>query len=80
MVEEGDIIEIDIPNRKLAVAVPESELSDRRARMDDLGDQAWQPKRDRVVSNALKAYAALTTSAARGAVRDVSQLTRRTPR
>jgi dihydroxy-acid dehydratase len=48
--------------------------------MDDLGDLAWQPKRERVVSNALKAYAALTTSAARGAVRDVSQLTRRTPR
>lgn len=37
LVEEGDIIEIDIPNRKLAVAVPESELSDRRTRMDDLG-------------------------------------------
>jgi dihydroxy-acid dehydratase len=80
LVEEGDIIEIDIPNRRLSVAVADSELSARRERMDDKGDQAWQPKRDRVVSNALKAYAALTTSAARGAVRDVSQLTRRTPR
>ena len=68
------------PHRRLSVAVADSVLSDRRARMDDLGDQAWQPKRERVVSNALKAYAALTTSAARGAVRDVSQLTRRTPR
>ncbi|GAN63586.1 dihydroxy-acid dehydratase [Acetobacter indonesiensis NRIC 0313] len=80
LVEEGDIIEIDIPNRRLSVAVADSELSARRERMDDKGDQAWQPNRDRVVSNALKAYAALTTSAARGAVRDVSQLTRRTPR
>ncbi|BBC80110.1 dihydroxy-acid dehydratase [Acetobacter orientalis] len=80
LVEEGDIIEIDIPNRKLAVAVPASELSARREKMDEKGDAAWQPKRERVVSNALKAYAALTTSAARGAVRDVAQLTRRTPR
>lgn len=80
LVEEGDIIEIDIPNRRLAVAVAGSELSARREKMDDKGDQAWQPNRERVVSNALKAYAALTTSAARGAVRDVSQLTRRTPR
>lgn len=80
LVEEGDIIEIDIPNRKLAVAVPASELSARRDKMDEKGDAAWQPKRERVVSNALKAYAALTTSAARGAVRDVAQLTRRTPR
>ncbi len=80
LVEEGDRIEIDIPNRRLSVAVPDSELSARRERMDAKGDAAWQPKRDRVVSTALKAYAALTTSAARGAVRDVGQLTRRTPR
>nr|WP_298795033.1 dihydroxy-acid dehydratase [uncultured Acetobacter sp.] len=80
LVEEGDRIEIDIPNRRLAVAVADSELSSRRERMDDKGDAAWQPKRDRVVSTALKAYAALTTSAARGAVRDLSQLTRRVPR
>lgn len=80
LVQEGDIIEIDIPNRRLAVAVPASTLSARREEMDALGDEAWQPKRERVVSNALKAYAALTTSAARGAVRDVAQLTRRTPR
>ncbi|WP_215761385.1 dihydroxy-acid dehydratase [Acetobacter sp. P1H12_c] len=80
LVEEGDRIEIDIPNRRLSVAVPDSELSARRERMDEKGDAAWQPKRDRVVSTALKAYAALTTSAARGAVRDVGQLTRRTPR
>lgn len=80
LVEEGDRIEIDIPNRRLSVAVADSELSARRERMDDKGDAAWQPKRDRVVSTALKAYAALTTSAARGAVRDLSQLTRRVPR
>ena len=76
LVEEGDTIEINIPTRHLSLAVSESELSARRARMNDLGSAGWQPKRDRTVSNALRAYAALTTSAARGAVRDVSQLER----
>ncbi|MFT8656174.1 MAG: dihydroxy-acid dehydratase [Acetobacter papayae] len=76
LVEEGDMIEIDIPARRLSVAVSDAVLSDRRARMEDLGADAWQPKRERVVSKALRAYAALTTSAARGAVRDVDQLTR----
>ncbi|MCX2561471.1 dihydroxy-acid dehydratase [Acetobacter farinalis] len=80
LVEEGDRIEIDIPARRLSVAVPDSELAARRERMDDKGNAAWQPNRNRVVSTALKAYAALTTSAARGAVRDLGQLTRRMPR
>ncbi|NHN84923.1 dihydroxy-acid dehydratase [Acetobacter musti] len=80
LIEEGDIIEIDIPSRVLRTAVPDSELSTRRARMDDRGTEGWKPVRDRVVSTALQAYAALTTSAARGAVRDLAQLARRTPR
>ena len=75
LVEEGDTIEIDIPNRTINVAIDDSVLADRRAKMDALGDKAWKPlNRDRVVSNALKAYAAMTTSASRGAVRDVTQL------
>ncbi|MDQ1362625.1 MAG: dihydroxy-acid dehydratase [Pseudomonadota bacterium] len=75
LVENGDKIEIDIPNRKIHLAVSDAELNKRRAAMMAKGDKAWQPAhRERVVSNALKAYAAMTTSAARGAVRDVSQL------
>lgn len=73
LVEEGDLIEIDIPNRKMHLAVDEAVLAERRADRDAKG---WKPeeKRTRKVSGALKAYAALTTSASRGAVRDVSQL------
>ncbi|GBQ31348.1 dihydroxy-acid dehydratase [Gluconacetobacter azotocaptans] len=77
LLEDGDIIQIDIPNRILRTALPDAELSARRTRMEDKGDAAWLPERDRVVSVALQAYAALTTSAARGAVRDVAQLKRR---
>jgi dihydroxy-acid dehydratase len=72
LVKDGDIIELDIPNRSIRLAVDEAELSQRRAAMLALGTKAWKPaKRDRKVSTALKAYAALTTSAARGAVRIV---------
>jgi dihydroxy-acid dehydratase len=72
LVEEGDRIEIDIPARTIRLAVDEAELSRRRAAMEARGVAAWQPaKRKRKVSMALKAYAALTTSAARGAVRVV---------
>jgi len=75
LIEEGDTINIDIPNRTIDVAIDSSVLADRRAAMEAKGDKAWKPvNRDRVVSNALKAYAAMTTSASRGAVRDVSQL------
>lgn len=79
LVEEGDRIEIDIPNRRIHLAVSDEELARRREAEEAKGPAAWQPseKRERVVSQALKAYAALTTSAAKGAVRDVSQLTRR---
>jgi dihydroxy-acid dehydratase len=72
LVSDGDLIELDIPNRTIRLAVDEAELSQRRAAMLALGAKAWKPaKRDRKVSTALKAYAALTTSAARGAVRIV---------
>jgi len=78
LVEEGDVIEIDIPNRRIHLAVAEEEIARRRAAMEAKGPAAWQPAapRKRAVSAALKAYAALTTSAARGAVRDVSGLKR----
>jgi dihydroxy-acid dehydratase len=74
LVETGDIIEIDIPARTLNLAVPEATLADRRAAMDAKGANAWQPSepRQRQISTALRAYAALTTSAARGAVRVVT--------
>ena len=72
LVRDGDIIELDIPNRTIRLAVDETELTQRRAAMLAFGAKAWKPaKRDRKVSTALKAYAALTTSAARGAVRIV---------
>ncbi len=78
LVEEGDTIEIDIPNRSIRVALPDEELARRRAAMEAKGGDAWKPvDRQRQVSNALKAYAAMTTSASRGAVRDVSQLERK---
>jgi dihydroxy-acid dehydratase len=77
LVEQGDPIEIDIPNRSIRLAVSDAVLEERRAAMNAKPD-AWQPRnRDRVVSLALQAYAALTTSAARGAVRDVTQLDRK---
>jgi dihydroxy-acid dehydratase len=78
LVEEGDIIEIDIPARSIRVAVSDETLAERRAKMEAKGQGAWQPApRKRNVTTALKAYAALTTSAARGAVRDVNQLRRK---
>jgi dihydroxy-acid dehydratase len=73
LVEEGDIIDIDIPNRTINVRVTDDVLAQRRTAMEAKGKDAWQPNRTRVVSTALKAYAALTTSASRGAVRDVNQ-------
>ncbi|MFW7269028.1 dihydroxy-acid dehydratase [Gluconacetobacter sp. Hr-1-5] len=77
LLREGDVIEIDIPGRVLRVDLPDGELSARRLQMEETGEAAWQPDRTRSVSVALQAYAALTTSAARGAVRDVGQLRRR---
>ncbi|MFW2438604.1 MAG: dihydroxy-acid dehydratase [Arenicellales bacterium] len=75
LVEEGDTIEVDIPGRAIHLVVTDEELLQRRQAMDAKGEAGWKPvNRDRVVSQALKAYAAMATSAARGAVRDVNQL------
>ena len=76
LVENGDSISIDIHARSIVLNVSEAELAARRAAMEAKGDAAWRPAkpRPRKVSVALQAYAAMTTSAARGAVRDVSQL------
>ena len=75
LIEEGDKVRIDIPARTINVLVSDRELDLRRQRMEALGSQAYKPrKRKRYVSAALQAYAALTTSAARGAVRDVRQV------
>ena len=77
LVEDGDRIEIDIPNRSIRLAVSEEELARRRGLQEARGEQAWKPKnRQRPVSAALRAYAAMTTSADTGAVRDVSQIER----
>ena len=71
LVEEGDPIEIDIPNRSIHLAVADNVLAERRASMEGRGSRSWKPASDRQrkVSTALKAYAALTSSAAKGAVR-----------
>jgi len=75
LVNDGDMIEIDIPKRKIHLAVSDETLAQRRAQMQAQGKHAWQPVlRERVVSQALRAYAALATSADRGAVRDLEQL------
>ena len=75
LVEEGDVIEIDIPNRTIHLSITDEEMAHRRAHMEAKGKVAWKPlNRERHVSPALRAYAAMTTSAARGAVRDVSQI------
>jgi dihydroxy-acid dehydratase len=75
LVQDGDRIEIDIPARSLRLAIPDAELAARREAMTARGAEAWRPVgRERAVSMALRAYAALTTSASRGAVRDVTQV------
>ena len=70
LVEQGDLIEIDIPNRTINLAVDDATLATRRTAQEAKG---WQPAapRKRKVTTALKAYAALTTSAAKGAVRQL---------
>jgi dihydroxy-acid dehydratase len=73
LVENGDRIEIDIPNRTIHLAVDDAVLKQRRTAMEAKGHHAWEPaeKRKRNISTALKAYAAFATSAARGAVREL---------
>jgi dihydroxy-acid dehydratase len=72
LVRDGDMIEIDIPNRTIQLAVDGAELEARRAAQDKAG---WKPavKRQRNVTTALKAYAAFATSAAYGAVRKLPE-------
>jgi dihydroxy-acid dehydratase len=75
LIENGDIIDIDIPNRTINLKVSDAELAKRQAAMEARGAKAWKPvNRERVVSAALRAYAAMTTSADTGAVRDVTQI------
>ncbi len=72
LVEDGDRIEIDIPRRSIELKVPAADLARRREAMVARGSDAWRAVgRERKVSSALRAYAAFTTSAARGAVRDI---------
>jgi dihydroxy-acid dehydratase len=75
LVEDGDTIAIDIPNRSIRLEVPVSVLSARRAHLESNG--GYKPrKRNRPVSEALRVYAALALSADKGAIRDVSKLER----
>jgi len=73
LVEEGDVIRIDIPDRSIHLDVTDDELTRRRQSMQARGAMAWRPEnRDRPISAALRAYASMTTSAATGAVRKIS--------
>ncbi|WP_033067354.1 dihydroxy-acid dehydratase [Thalassospira australica] len=76
LVEPGDTIEIDIPNRTIKIAIDDAELAARRKAMEAKGPEAWRPAkpRKRKVTTALRAYAAMATSADQGAVRDVTQV------
>lgn len=76
LVETGDIIHIDIPNRSINVKLSDAELDARRKAMEAKGSAAWKPVevRPRKVTASLKAYAMLAMSADKGAVRDLSKL------
>ena len=77
LIEDGDEIEIDVESRLIRLNVPDEVLADRRSKMN-ASEHPWRPAhRDRHVSPALRAYAAMATSADRGAVRDVSRLPKR---
>ncbi|HDL4376153.1 TPA: dihydroxy-acid dehydratase [Mannheimia haemolytica] len=75
LINDGDTVAIDIPNRSINLMVSDEELAARRAEMEARGDKAWQPlKREREVSFALKVFGHFATSADKGAVRDKSLL------
>ncbi len=76
LIEHGDVIEIDIPNRRIDVVLDDGVLEKRRAEMESRGEHAWKPAEDRPrkVTPALKTYAKMVTSADKGAVRDLSLL------
>ena len=69
LVEDGDMIDIDIPARKISLEISDSEMDARRAKMLAKGDMAYKPSRDRKVSKSLQFYAKSVSSAADGAVR-----------
>jgi dihydroxy-acid dehydratase len=72
LLKDGDIIEIDIPNRTIQVKLTEQELQKRRTEEEQKGEKAFKPvNRDRKISEALKAYAFMASSADQGAVRVV---------
>ncbi|HOI26894.1 MAG TPA: dihydroxy-acid dehydratase [Paludibacteraceae bacterium] len=71
LVRDGDIIDIDIPNRSINVRLSDAELAKRREEEEAKGKEAWKPKRDRVVSKSLRAYASMVASADKGGVRIV---------
>jgi dihydroxy-acid dehydratase len=77
LIEEGDLIRIDISERSISLLVDDAELARRREHMQARGADAWKPNRERTVSPALQAYALMATSAARGALRDVTQVERK---
>lgn len=71
LVRDGDIIEINIPNRTINVKLSDEELASRRKEEEAKGKEAWQPKRNRVVSKALRAYGKMVASADKGGIRIV---------
>jgi dihydroxy-acid dehydratase len=71
LLKNGDIIEIDIPRRKINVKLSVAELAKRRKAELKKGKSAFKPKRKRIISEALRAYALFTTSADRGAIREL---------
>ena len=74
LIEDGDQIRIDIPNRSINLLISDTALQQRRDAMNALPkDQAWQPNepRTRVITRALKSYAAFATSADRGGYREL---------
>ena len=75
LIEELDTIVIDIPNRIIKIDISDEELEARRTKMNARGDLAWKPaSRERIVSNSLKAYSLLASSADKGGVRDTSNI------
>ncbi|MYB02725.1 MAG: dihydroxy-acid dehydratase, partial [Acidimicrobiaceae bacterium] len=74
LIRDGDTIDIDIPNRTVNLRVDDAELT-RRRQQEDASPAGWSPRaRQRQVSAALRAYAAMATSADKGAVRDLSRI------
>jgi dihydroxy-acid dehydratase len=80
LVRDGDMISIDIPARSITLDVDELELAVRRRQLEESGGYKPMEQRPRRVTPALRAYAAMATSADTGAVRDVDAFSRATPR